>query len=75
MTDDQTRERAEKYAARAHAAETALTELRDKYRHLERDRNALLAQVRELHAIIDDMTEGLRVAACQTSTAAAEALP
>lgn len=59
MSDvDQLRERAERYAQRAHAAELEVVDLRDKLRRIERDRNALLAQVRELGEALDQATAG-----------------
>jgi DNA repair exonuclease SbcCD ATPase subunit len=48
ITDlDQLRERAETLGARAFTAEKQLADLRAKYERLERDRNALLALIRE----------------------------
>lgn len=44
----QLRERAEALAHRAHTAELALADLKAKYQRLERDRNALLAELRDL---------------------------
>lgn len=67
MSDAQTAERAEKYAARAHAAELEVHDLRDKLRRMERDRNVLLAQVRDQQAMIDDLNESLHQARVEAS--------
>lgn len=67
MTDEQARERAERYAQRVYAAEAEVHDLRSKYRRLERDRNALLSQLRDLKAENDELSAKLAEARVEAS--------